>query len=174
MPRLFKPTGGKETLSERITRWVVRYPSLALGFLPIIGGMISTPMQIHEIERDQAKIFAWRRVALVSVLAHNKTAFPSATEFSPGQPLSTSLSIATGREPARVVEKHLQRIELMRRAVQHPSFNVRVARQANLQRGRALASAWARPSFFRQLRAEAASGRTEFALAKRRALNRRA
>ena len=84
-------------------------PSLWLGFLPVIGGAITTPMQIGEINRaTEWQSAAHHFVKLTALNSLRSRSLGYATRMVEGGKVAAQL--ATRFEPKVVIEAHLARL----------------------------------------------------------------
>ncbi len=130
MVELFK---GVPRLKKSPAQIAGENPSLWLGLLPVIGGAVTTPMQLGEINR--ATVYQSAAVHFLKLLAVHGV---QGTD-SPSHSLSQQLRFSG--EPAEVLRAHAQRLERQRRLVtlRPPGINV-----ALLQRKRAVQAVMAR------------------------------
>ncbi len=117
---------GVPRIKNAPNRIAVMNPSLWLGFLPVVGGAITTPMQLGEIDRANDWQSAAHHFAKLLAIRSARVAGGNATEQFPG-----------GRKPAasmpresRTVAEALRRRQVdqatvMRAAVRRFSMRVR-------------------------------------------------
>lgn len=139
-----EPRQTSEGMAAKLARYSQTNPSLAMaaiGSVPLLGdvfGLAALPMHVKEIEAAE------RRQALlarsVMVMAAKGSAIPSAVPRL-GESLSTTTRFPVAGEPQRTVDAARARAEIMRDLVRSPSFYLKQAKVAWLERGRAVGRA---------------------------------
>ncbi len=110
MAQLFK---GVKTPKRSLLGTIAAYPSLALGFVPFVGSIISAPLKWKEIQKGET----YRTVAhnLLIQRAREASVLPFKAPTAP---------VRQGPGISEVLQARRQRQELVARALRRPSVSL--------------------------------------------------